>query len=53
MHRRAAIIRKASLIALYGNALLAVAYAGLAELRGVPLATLTAQVADNFARLFG
>ena len=32
---------------------LAVAYAGLAELRGVPLATLTAQVADNFARLFG
>ncbi len=32
---------------------LAVAYAGLAELRGVPLATLTAQVAENFHRLFG
>ena len=28
-------------------------YAGLAELRGLPLATLAAQVAENFARLFG
>ena len=32
---------------------LAATYAGLAQLRGVPLATLTAQVAENFARLFG
>jgi TatD DNase family protein len=32
---------------------LAAAYAGLAELRGIPLATLTTQIAENFARLFG
>ena len=32
---------------------LAATYAGLAQLRAVPLATLTAQVAENFARLFG
>jgi len=32
---------------------LAATYAGLAQLRGVPLATLTAQVAENFHRLFG
>jgi TatD DNase family protein len=32
---------------------LAATYAGLAQLRGMPLATLTAQVAENFARLFG
>jgi len=32
---------------------LAAAYAGLAELRGIPLAVLTAQVAENFTRLFG
>jgi TatD DNase family protein len=31
---------------------LALAYAGLADLRGLPLADLTAQVADNFHRLF-
>jgi len=32
---------------------LAATYSGLAELRGIPLAALTAQVAENFARLFG
>ncbi len=31
---------------------LAAAYAGLAELRGLPLDTLTHEVADNFQRLF-
>lgn len=32
---------------------LAATYAALAELRGVPLETLAAQVEDNFTRLFG
>lgn len=32
---------------------IAVAYAALAELRGVPLATLVAQVAQNFTRWYG
>ncbi|MES2572911.1 MAG: TatD family hydrolase [Verrucomicrobiota bacterium] len=32
---------------------IAVAYSGLAELRGIPLETLATQVAANFTRLFG
>ena len=32
---------------------LAVAYAALADLRGLPVEQLPAQVAENFARLFG
>ena len=32
---------------------IAVAYAALAELRGMPVEELTVQVAENFARLFG
>ena len=32
---------------------LALAYTALAELRGLPVDQLTAQVAENFARLFG
>ncbi|HLP03655.1 MAG TPA: TatD family hydrolase, partial [Opitutaceae bacterium] len=32
---------------------LAAAYRGLAQIRGVPEAELVAQVAENFARLFG
>ena len=32
---------------------IAVTYAALASIRGVPLAKLTAQVAENFTRLFG
>ena len=31
---------------------LAAAYAGLAEVRGIPIAKLTAQIAENFSRLF-
>ena len=32
---------------------LAVAYAGLAEIRGLPVATLAERIAENFQRLFG
>jgi TatD DNase family protein len=40
-------------IAINHPANIAAAYAGLAAIRGVPLAELTAQVAKNFATLFG
>jgi TatD DNase family protein len=52
-HRRLALPALADGTVLNHPANLGAAYAGLAHLRNLPLATLTDQVAENYRRLFG